>query len=315
MVLFGFYPAARSATNQAKIIPGKGLVFTGNSMVFSNDIFRSIHREEDNFSLFLRMTPVYPERLRFGIILQIYNRETNEGITIGQWGTSLMVLSDQDYSNRNRTPKIYGDLGKEEDLKQIGIHSDNKGTSLVVNSSQIAAHRELRLSLPLPAEKNTIILGNGMNGTTPWSGELSSLAIYSGNNETADFDFATIDSAGFQVFSVPGQIKDLDPEVLGFPSFSTLGSAVMSLDVFMNFFGFIPLGILLSLNLYRNGWLSRRKALFISGILTLFFSLSIEISQVWIPGRDSSLLDLILNSAGGFLGAALYYTFSGKKSQ
>ncbi|NTV84832.1 MAG: VanZ family protein [Bacteroidales bacterium] len=34
-------------------------------------------------------------------------------------------------------------------------------------------------------------------------------------------------------------------------------------------------------------------------------SLSIELTQVWLPGRDSSLLDLTANTVGSTIGAAM----------
>ena len=101
----------------------------------------------------------------------------------------------------------------------------------------------------------------------------------------------------------PNRVLDLDPGALRLPSLASLGRDSMLSDVFFNFAGFIPLGLLLFMN--ASGPLRGLRGVFAALGACFLFSLSIEISQIWIPGRDSSLLDLILNTLGGMTGALI----------
>lgn len=300
LCFLGFQPGGRFRKNEV-LWTGEeaGLVFSPGSMVYSRDLTGSGNGEEKNFLLEMEIKPVVTARPRFGVILQIYNRESVEELTIGQWGNSLMILDSNDYSNRRRLPKIYGDMGSVNTEKQIRIISESGGTSLYIDGVLSGENKNLHLTLPQPVEKNTVILGNSIHGYTPWTGELKRISL--GTQWSFDFRIASRDA--YPELVTPAKIKDLQPEILAMPRLRSLETGVMSVDIFFNFIGFIPLGYLVLLNLGSGG---RKKLLSLSVLtcfLSFFFSLTIEISQVWIPGRNSSMLDLILNSLGGFAGA------------
>jgi len=68
------------------------------------------------------------------------------------------------------------------------------------------------------------------------------------------------------------------------------------LDVVMNLYFFLPLGILCGILFHtRSGFL-------ISFLAATILSLAVEIAQAYIPGRYSSLRDVVLNSFGAFAG-------------
>jgi hypothetical protein len=69
-------------------------------------------------------------------------------------------------------------------------------------------------------------------------------------------------------------------------------------DIMFNILGFVPLGFLLA-------WRRRRFGIAIAMSSAFLLSLFIELSQLWIPGRFSSGIDLITNTAGASLGALL----------
>jgi len=77
------------------------------------------------------------------------------------------------------------------------------------------------------------------------------------------------------------------------------------IDGVLNFLGFIPLGIALAASLAR--WAGRLKAnaLPVAVAIGVLTSLFIELSQSSMPSRSSSLLDLMLNSAGALAGALI----------
>jgi len=74
-------------------------------------------------------------------------------------------------------------------------------------------------------------------------------------------------------------------------------------DVIANVLGYVPLGFLLALSALRTG---RVRFAFTSAVLvTVGLSFTMESLQVFLPDRVPSNLDLVLNIAGGELGAAL----------
>jgi VanZ family protein len=72
-------------------------------------------------------------------------------------------------------------------------------------------------------------------------------------------------------------------------------------DVVSNVLGYMPLGFFLALSALRTG--RERYALQWALLTTLMLSLTLEVLQVYLPDRVPSNLDLMLNLAGGALGA------------
>ena len=61
------------------------------------------------------------------------------------------------------------------------------------------------------------------------------------------------------------------------------------------------------LRLLMRGKPSPRSCLFLAIAVGFAVSLAIELTQVWLPGRDSSLLDLTTNTMGSAIGGAMAY--------
>lgn len=70
-------------------------------------------------------------------------------------------------------------------------------------------------------------------------------------------------------------------------------------DVILNVALFLPLGATLA----AMGLAPRRAV-----ITAALFSAAIELAQLWIPGRDASLGDVLSNTLGGWVGVALFTT-------
>jgi glycopeptide antibiotics resistance protein len=76
-------------------------------------------------------------------------------------------------------------------------------------------------------------------------------------------------------------------------------------DILINIIGFIPLGFFFSLYLERKG-VPSNKILWIVILIGGAVSLSIEIVQIYLPGRSSQLMDVIDNILGSHLGVILF---------
>jgi VanZ family protein len=108
-----------------------------------------------------------------------------------------------------------------------------------------------------------------------------------------------------QSLLLPSQPMALQQTFLAppWPNF-TLSKTLLA-DIIINFLGFIPLGATLyprlRLSSAFSGWYPARATM----ILCFAVSLAIELAQGWLPNRSSSLLDLVLNTAGAVLGVLL----------
>jgi glycopeptide antibiotics resistance protein len=72
-------------------------------------------------------------------------------------------------------------------------------------------------------------------------------------------------------------------------------------DLLLNIAGFVPFGFVLAALLRRR--FGRGSTFILASFTGMLLSLLIETQQAWMPSRTSSLLDLILNTAGTVVGA------------
>ena len=305
---YGDYSVNRASLNESR----QGLYFSENSMVYSNKTICAGTEEANIFILDMEIVPSFFEQPRFGIILQLYERSSGCELTIGQWDKSLMVLSSDDYSNSRRLPKIYARMEPDEGVKRIRIISSLEGTKLIINGELSGSNRELQIKIPDIINNAYLILGNGKNGMCPWAGSIHSLHIghsfESRDGLTYSFDslsgFPVVDISGRNISLIkPEKIYPLNRNILELPNFRTLVTNNMITDLILNFFGFIPFGFLISVNLREKREFTSLHYILIGFISSFVFSLVIEVSQIWISSRNSSLQDLFLNTAGGTAGA------------
>jgi VanZ family protein len=80
-------------------------------------------------------------------------------------------------------------------------------------------------------------------------------------------------------------------------------------DIIINILGFAPLGFFVSARL-RAASFGKTSAVILATLLGGITSLAIELLQVYLPSRDSSLVDLIDNTLGTILGATLFTWFA-----
>jgi VanZ family protein len=76
----------------------------------------------------------------------------------------------------------------------------------------------------------------------------------------------------------------------------------LSFDIWSNFLGYLPLGLLLALALRRLGFV---VAWALATGLAAALSYGAEVAQHFLPGRHPSLLDWVLNAGGAAVGALL----------
>ena len=294
-------------------------------------------QSDDELVMEFSIKPIFPERSRFSVLFHIYDRFNDDQIVVGQWNTTLVILNSDDYSNKRREPKIYIPLEQDRTIRYIIIKSDNSGTSVYIDGELKGENQNLKMFLPDHPEMTNLVIGNAIGLQNPWSGSLYGLAIY--DKILADdiiqnhYDYWTENkrltaeetihlkllytleqeqgtliqdrSGNGNNLILPQKITVLKREFLRIPDLKSLDTPYMIIDLLLNYFGFIPLGVFLSLTMASTGILKRNPLLIGTVLISFLFSISIETAQVAMASRDSSLIDLILNTLGGLSGGLM----------
>jgi len=233
-------------------------------------------------------------------------------------------MNGDDYDHSRRLPRITASL--DSNRHSINLKSSKGNTELFVDGEPIRNFEKFKLNIPTQSpvkdEGSRLILGNSVTRENSWQGTLHKLVFYAtdsldGNGTTKPttliqyhFDEqegrTVYDHSGFDNhLYLPATPPILERRFLISEFDKTTISSESTIDVILNFFGFVPLGLVMMVYLR-----SAKKPLFLCVLFTIVsgftLSLLIEYSQSWMPERSSSLRDLILNTSGTFLGILLY---------
>ena len=221
---------------------------------------------------------------------------------------------------------------------QVVLTSEENGTRVYVNGKLIKQRPNLVLKVPA-GEGVRLILGASPYGQSSWQGDIHSLAFckgafpekaverlvwgpegsaYPNKFGEADaffaYDFSQIngntvkDLSGNSVdIHIPDRVVPLEKKILARPGPDLEIDRRLFLDVAINFLGFVPLGFLLAAVLSHSALLSIKQRISLAVLVCFLLSLGIEVAQAWLPSRDSSLLDLVMNTMGGGGGALLIF--------
>jgi VanZ family protein len=217
----------------------------------------------------------------------------------------------------------------------ITVRSDGAGTDFYMDGS-VAGHFP-QFVLNGRALDGQLILGNSASGKTPWTGWLFGLALYNRALSPAEIAWhRTLWTQGRarQLIGLPGlaalylfdegrgqQARDLSsnrhrviiPAIFQpihrdflLPPWKDVSyNRPDYSDIAINVLGFLPFGFFFFL--YRH---ARRPHRLVTNALLVVLagvaiSLTIEVTQAWLPNRTSSLNDFITDTAGTLLGVAL----------
>jgi hypothetical protein len=181
-----------------------------------------------------------------------------------------------------------------------------------------------------------LVLGDSAVIDNAWRGNILDLAIYdreltsqeiankyasrkgnqtdqeAGGEQHLVAQYAFSEGSGQNVHGQPGSAPDLYiPEIFKVPHKKMLmwpweesHDKLELRDIAINIFGFVPFGFVFA------AYLSWNRNVHYATIVTILcgaaISLTIEILQEYIPGRDSGMLDIITNTSGTFLGVLLF---------
>jgi VanZ like protein/concanavalin A-like lectin/glucanase superfamily protein len=341
ILFFGLKPKGYHFSNDVNWLSNQpGIRFNGYGIAYTEPIKEFGTADEMNtngFSIEITLKPASYHEKGFNFLFVIHNGDDRKQLVIGQYLSSLIVMNGDDYDHSRKTKRISAKLTETEPIPQfVTITTGKDGTRIYLNGRRIRTQRNLTLKIP-EGENARLLLGNSVYGKNNWNGDVLGLAVYGyplSVQEAAEhfkhwfkegnFLFAKKDkpdllymfdekkgekvmdrSGGHIDLHIPSKMKVLNKRILSFSWNRLKFNAEFFEDVMINLIGFIPLGFFLSATFAKAGDLLERHAVLITVAFCFFVSLFIEVLQAWIPSRSSDVLDLVLNTVGGLLGASL----------
>jgi VanZ family protein len=319
--------------------------FSAGGVVFCPRLLASpwtTESEKESVSIEIWLRPNVVPKKGSARILSLYTRHKTDVLYIDQWESDLRLF----YAAASPPGKtVYRKIQAGEALtagkgRFITITSGASGTSIYLEGRRVRNFPDVHIDVERNIFGRILMIGNSLDAGYPWSGDLFALAIYNrslSNSQVArDFKwwqrgsrpippdrnglialYAFSEKSGrtahnaignFNNISIPDRLK-FEKRILRSPDLSHLHIP----DITVNILGFIPFGFFLSwwLSEFREGGpLGKYLVVILIGALV---SLVIEVTQVYLPTRDSSQMDLICNTLGTALGVVLFPQFRGLK--
>ena len=277
-------------------------------------------------------------------IVSFYDGKNRELLFIGQWKNDLIIRRRPTNSidpSSYREISVNGVLTKG--IKRfLTILSGQDGTRVYVDGITKINFPDFSLISEEAGNSAYLVLGNSAEGHSAWEGDLLHFSIYDRILEDKNI---SLHYRNLGVLGNPPNVGEANPlilyrfdeqtgtiarnqgdaryDLLIPEKFHVLKKIILALpwqsylhfdrsffeDVVINIFGFIPLGFFFA------AWLGNKrmpKGIQVSSVILLMgcgISLTIELLQVYLPLRNSSLTDLVCNSLGTFLGLNLELFF------
>ena len=247
-------------------------------------------------------------------LLSIHDNDGRELFLIGQWRSGLVIRTLEDERHFRLKYRETGVGNFRRDTKRtFAVHCDNTGVAVYAEGRSVPS----RIGGPhLLLSKNRapayLIIGNSPTGEHPWRGDILSLSLL-GKESIISYRFS--EGRGSICRSDSGSGHDLViPAVFRAPKKGILVptwkvqqfNRSFWKDVIVNVLGFIPFGFAVSARLWRGDGKTRLLSTATAVLLGGGISLAIELLQVYLPTRDSSLTDVINNVLGTWIGVLLF---------
>ncbi len=338
---FNFFPK-----NKVAWLPDRdGVHFYGQGMIIGSDLNQERQKslfDSKSITLEFRLRPAL-EPGNAPNILTLYDGKILDIFAVRQWRSHMVIWSRADDPAARKRGRPYQEMGfrgvlvKDKDVF-LTVVSGTKGSAFYLNGQLGKTYPRHRLLAADASGNARLILGNSPTGESCWTGEIGGLAIY---NRTLTPDevfrhyqawlrqdsFAIKQEPGLiglypfyernggmihnvvspdETLTIPEIFKPVRRKLLAppWPGFRLNWSFVQ--DVTVNLLGFIPAGFFFTALLLRGTRQKSPTVYVITAIFSTGLSLFIELTQAWLPTRDSSLTDVACNAAGTIIGIAIY---------
>lgn len=166
-----------------------------------------------------------------------------------------------------------------------------------------------------------IMLGNSPTGKHYWTGNIYGFALFDNlltQNKWIISQYLFNEKSG----TIIKNLVNLGPELIIPSKFIMIKKTILNppwkecdaifchiTDILLNIAGFIPFGFFFYAYLWKVIRLSNRSSLLIAIFSGLGISLTIELLQVFLPTRSSSLTDLTCNISGTVTGTLILHKY------
>jgi hypothetical protein len=342
IIVAGLWPFEFNPGNNVALVQNeKGIRFYGQGIVFGQNVL-AIHEaasRKPSFTIELILRPQREVNNMVSYILTLYNGQREQFI-LGQWKKELIIRAPvprADGHSQYREISIENILEKNT-THLLAVTSSQDITDIYIDGS-------LKKSFPhfslIPKDQQqlsgNLILGNSPEGTNPWNGTLFGLSIYDcslpgeelhnhflswqqggqlflteKSKPLARYLFDDYQGERIRDYSgnghdllIPAVFHSLRKVVLSLPGRNEWLDRWNIMDITVNVFGFVPFGFFLYAWLRQGQNIPAPSGYGLSILLGFCLSLGIELAQAFIPGRDSSLMDVLSNTIGTAAGAYL----------
>jgi hypothetical protein len=244
-------------------------------------------------------------------------------------------MNGDDFPHKRNEPRISLDLSQFPNSKHfLTFTTGPQGTVIYRNGRPVRSDPDLVLRMPEGVAAGRFVLGNSVSGKNSWQGEIFGFAAYPfllGQDQIQshyrewqpqeDFSFARMEGP-FLLYRLNGREGNRARDDSGFgrdllipPRFAyaerlpfqgsfqdLVWNRSLAFDVVLNLLGFMPLGFAGAATLSHSKFGAGLKSMLLVVAFCFITSLLIEFLQSWMPTRNSSGLDLLLNTIGAFLG-------------
>jgi len=334
ILIAGLWPFHAPKNQVRWLSDGAGLHFGVHGLILSADSSSLVGlKDGTSCSIEIWMKPDFSDI--GGTILALYNPENrNVAFSVHQSIDDLLLRHiNVDAQNRTKNKFYIEHVFRKNTQLFVTITANSQGTTVYMNGVLVRTSRQFGLSSKDLAGQ--IVVGNYPLVDNGWQGQVKGLAIYNRDLNAAQVSqhydrwmanrqteikaeapaalYLFNEGTGTVVheqmnsgtdFHIPEHYFVLHAPFLRSPwdEFDPSWSYVK--NVFINIGGFIPLGLFFCA--YFSAVRRLDRAVLVTIVLGGLVSLVIEVLQTFLPTRDSGITDIITNTLGTAIGAALY---------
>ena len=312
-----------------------GIRFGGYGQVYGTGSLRDVTSNSNELTVELLVSSYKGRKASIESLVSVLRTNNEQGFAIEIWTIDLVVAGWFHNSATGQTAydRLFcGQVFERKDDRFVTITSGSNGITVYVDGIPERSYPQLTL---VPENfDGRLLLGEPAGGHQEWQGAIKGLAFYSeeSSREQVAADFAswkqgrverlssnapyssvfsfherqgsTIGNQGTMggILHIPKFLIPMRPVVLKRPTTSDWEDRS---DVILNLAGFVPLGILFVIYLRVARSYTGTRAVLTTFVIGFVTSVSIELLQVYLPSRDSSLLDVLMNCSGVLIGAGL----------
>lgn len=273
-------------------------------------------------------------------ILTFYDGQNPDIFLVGQWKSHLVIRSRMVDRQKLKSGKFYQEIGLRNALLKnqdvfITVTSQREGVFIYKDGQLASKYPYQRLLGDSIRGDIRLIIGNSPTGQNYWPGDILGVAIYNrafSTDEVAGNYLSWLHNDPYSIkkersllglylfyeregkvihnvvnsddtLTIPDVFKPVRKVVLSYPWRGDFKwNLTAAQDVAVNILGFIPLGIFFCLLLLEEKKQRGMTAYIVTIMIGVATSLVIELTQSYLPTRDSSLADLATNTAGTIVG-------------